>query len=105
MTDSALENLSREERRFEPPAELAANANLKAEAYDRAKADPLAFWAEQAERLTWATKWDEVLDWSNAPFARWFVGGKLNAAYNCVDRHVENGLGDRIAYHLSLIHI
>ncbi|MDP9219230.1 MAG: acetate--CoA ligase [Actinomycetota bacterium] len=99
MTDSALENLSREERRFEPPAELAANANLKAEAYDRAKADPLAFWAEQAERLTWATKWDEVLDWSNAPFAKWFVGGKLNAAYNCLDRHLEAGNGDKIAYH------
>jgi acetyl-CoA synthetase len=101
VTDSALENLSREERRFEPPAELAANANLKAEAYDRAKADPLAFWAEQAERLTWSTKWDEVLDWSNAPFAKWFVGGKLNAAYNCLDRHVEAGNGDKVAYHFE----
>jgi acetyl-CoA synthetase len=101
VTDSALENLSREERRFEPPAELAANANLKAEAYDRAKADPLAFWAEQAERLTWATKWDEVLDWSNAPFAKWFVGGKLNAAYNCLDRHVEAGNGEKVAYYFE----
>jgi acetyl-CoA synthetase len=101
VTDSALENLSREDRRFEPPAELAEQANLKAEAYDRARADRLAFWAEQAERLTWATKWDEVLDWSDAPFAKWFVGGKLNAAYNCLDRHVEAGRGDKVAYHFE----
>jgi acetyl-CoA synthetase len=101
VTDSALENLSREERRFEPPADLAANANVKAEAYDRAAADRLGFWAEQAERLTWATKWDEVLDWSDPPFAKWFVGGKLNAAYNCLDRHVEAGRGDKVAYHFE----
>ena len=101
MTESALENLSTEERRFEPPAELAASANVKAEAYDRAAADRLAFWAEQAERLTWDTKWDEVLDWSNPPFAKWFVGGKLNAAYNCLDRHVEAGRGDKVAYYFE----
>ncbi|MEU4193004.1 acetate--CoA ligase [Kribbella sp. NPDC026611] len=90
-----------EERRFEPPAELAANANLKAEAYDRAAADPEAFWAEQAKRLTWATEPTEVLDWSNPPFAKWYADGKLNAAYNCVDRHVENGLGDKVAYYFE----
>jgi acetyl-CoA synthetase len=101
VSDAALENLSQEDRRFEPPADLAANANLKAEAYDRAKADRLGFWAEQAERLTWSQKWDEVLDWSNAPFAKWFVGGRLNAAYNCLDRHVEAGRGDKVAYHFE----
>jgi acetyl-CoA synthetase len=101
VSDSALENLSQEDRRFEPPADLAAHANLKAEAYDRAKADRLGFWAEQADRLSWSTKWDEVLDWSDPPFAKWFVGGKLNAAYNCLDRHVEAGNGDKVAYYFE----
>ncbi|HMU37167.1 MAG TPA: AMP-binding protein, partial [Marmoricola sp.] len=84
---------------FPPSAEFAANANLKEDAYAAAQGDPLAFWAEQAERLDWHTKWDTVLDWSNPPFAKWFVGGRLNASYNCLDRHVEAGLGDRVAYH------
>ncbi|WP_121257155.1 acetate--CoA ligase [Nocardioides ferulae] len=99
MTEETLSNLSHEERRFEPPAELAASANLTAEAYERAAADPEAFWAEQAERLDWHQKWDRVLDWDDPPFAKWFVGGKLNAAYNCVDRHVEAGRGDKVAIH------
>jgi acetyl-CoA synthetase len=99
VTEETLSNLSKEERRFEPPQELAAGANLKEEAYARAAADPEAFWAEQAERLHWDTKWDRVLDWDDPPFAKWFVGGTLNAAYNCLDRHVENGLGDRVAIH------
>jgi acetyl-CoA synthetase len=102
-TDSSdaetLSNLLHENRRFDPPADLAAHANVTAEAYDEAAADREAFWAKAAERLTWDTKWDRVLDWDNAPFAKWFVGGKLNAAYNCVDRHVENGLGERVALH------
>ncbi len=98
-TDETLANLLKEDRRFEPPAELAANANLTEEAYARAEADPEAFWAEQAERLSWDTKWDRVLDWDNAPFAKWFVGGTINAAYNCVDRHVEAGRGDQVAFH------
>ncbi|TDO59744.1 acetyl-CoA synthetase [Kribbella sp. VKM Ac-2571] len=97
----ALSNLMHEERRFEPPAELAANANLKADAYDRAAADFEGFWAEQAKRLTWATEPTETLDWSNPPFAKWYADGKLNAAYNCVDRHVENGLGDKVAYYFE----
>jgi acetyl-CoA synthetase len=88
-----------ETRQFPPPAELAANANVKAEDYEAAKADRLAYWATQAERLTWAKKWDQVLDWSNPPFAKWFIGGELNVAYNCVDRHVEAGRGDRVAIH------
>jgi acetyl-CoA synthetase len=99
VSDETLANLSHEERRFEPPEELAANANVTAAAYDEADADPLAFWEKAAERLSWDTKWDTVLDWDNPPFAKWFVGGKINAAYNCVDRHVEDGNGDRVAFH------
>ncbi|MDP9445293.1 MAG: acetate--CoA ligase [Actinomycetota bacterium] len=98
-SDQTLSNLLHENRRFEPPPELAAAANLTAEAYARADADRLGFWAEQALRLTWARPWDQVLDWSNPPFAKWFVGGRLNAAYNCVDRHVEAGRGDKVAFH------
>ncbi len=99
MSEETLSNLMHEDRRFEPPADLAAHANVKADAYDEAAADRLAFWAKAAERLDWDTKWDEVLDWTNAPFAKWFVGGKINAAYNCLDRHVEAGRGDKVAYH------
>ena len=100
MSESSetLSNLLHEDRRFSPPEEFAADANVKADAYDDADKDRIAFWAEQAERLTWDTKWDEVLDWSGAPVAKWFVGGKLNVAYNCVDRHVEDGHGDQVAY-------
>src|ERR1041384_1398201 len=94
-----LENLSTETRQFPPPEQIAADANVKAEAYQEAAADRLAFWAEQAGRLSWATGWDQILDWSNPPFAKWFVGGELNIAYNCVDRHVEAGLGDKVAIH------
>ncbi|MEV6305125.1 acetate--CoA ligase [Actinoplanes sp. NPDC051861] len=94
-----LENLYSETRQFPPPADLAADANVKAEAYEEAASDRLAFWARQAERLTWAKPWDQILDWSNPPFAKWFVGGKLNIAYNCVDRHVEAGNGDKVAIH------
>ena len=94
-----LSNLSREERRFEPPADLAANANVKEEAYDRAASDRDAFWGAAAERLDWGQRWDQVLDWSNPPFAKWFVGGTLNAAVNCVDRHVDAGNGDKVAIH------
>ena len=101
MANDALENLLNETREFPPPADLAAMANVRAEDYARAADDRLAFWAEQAARLTWDRPWDEVLDWSNAPFARWFVGGRLNVAYNCVDRHVANGLGDRVALHFE----
>ncbi|MET9860573.1 acetate--CoA ligase [Streptomyces smyrnaeus] len=93
----SLSNLLKEERRFAPPAELAANANVTAAAYEQAKADRLGFWAEQARRLSWGTEPTETLDWSNPPFAKWFKDGKLNVAYNCVDRHVEAGNGDRVA--------
>jgi acetyl-CoA synthetase len=94
----ALSNLLQENRRFAPPADLAAAANVTAAAYAEAAADRLAFWEGAAERLTWAKRWDQTLEW-NPPFAKWFVGGELNVAYNCVDRHVEEGRGDKVAYH------
>ncbi len=81
-----------------PPADdFAAQANATAELYAEAEKDRLTFWAKQANRLSWDTPFDDVLDWSEAPVAKWFVGGKLNVAYNCVDRHVEAGNGDRVA--------
>lgn len=94
-----LDNLLTESRTFPPSAEFAQHANAKADLYDQAAADREAFWAGEAGRLHWNTPWDQVLDWSNPPFAKWFVGGKLNVAYNCVDRHVEAGNGDRVAIH------
>ncbi|MFI0369640.1 acetate--CoA ligase [Actinomadura sp. 1N219] len=99
QSQETLSNLLQETRRFSPPAELAASANVKAEAYEQAAEDRLGFWAEQADRLSWTKRWDDVLDWSNPPFAKWFVGGELNVAYNCVDRHVEAGRGAKVAFH------
>ncbi len=96
-THEAIENLSHEDRHFPPTPEFAAQANATAAMYDDAAADRLAFWAEQARHLSWETPFTEVLDWSDAPFARWFADGKLNVAYNCVDRHVEDGYGDQVA--------
>ena len=99
MSDQGLSNLLKEDRRFEPPEDLASTANATAKTYEQADADRLGFWAEQAERLTWGKRWDQVLDWEDPPFAKWFVGGTLNAAVNCLDRHVEAGHGDRVAIH------
>ena len=93
-----LSNLMHEERRFPPSPEFAAQANLGADAYDEAAQDRLAFWERQAHELEWATPWTDVLDW-DAPYAKWFVGGQLNAAANCVDRHVPAGHGDQVAIH------
>jgi acetyl-CoA synthetase len=84
---------------YPPPEEFAEHANATAELYREAEQDRLAFWGKQANRLSWATPFEQVLDWSAAPFAKWFVGGTLNVAYNCVDRHVEAGHGDRVAIH------
>ena len=92
-----LDNLLTESRTFPPSEDFAAQANATSGFYDEANGDREAFWEKQAERLSWDTKWSQVLDWSDAPFAKWFVGGKLNVAYNCVDRHVEAGNGDRVA--------
>jgi acetyl-CoA synthetase len=89
VSQDALENLLQENRLFPPSTTFTAQANATAKSYVDAAADRLGFWDEQAQRLTWAQPYDEILDWSNSPFARWFVDGKLNVAYNCVDRHVE----------------
>jgi len=97
MSES-LSALSSESRRFDPPEALAATANVGAEAYEHAAKDRLAFWEAQAGRLQWDRGWDQVLDWE-PPFAQWFVGGQLNVSVNCLDRHVDAGLGDRVAYH------
>ncbi|MDA8371125.1 MAG: acetate--CoA ligase [Nocardiopsaceae bacterium] len=99
MGNEVLSNLMTESEAFPPSEEFAAGANATAALYDEAKADLEGFWARQAERLHWETRWDRVLDWSDAPFAKWFVGGELNVAYNCVDRHVESGHGDQVAIH------
>ncbi len=98
MSNEALSNLLHEERRFPPSEEFAAQANVKADLYDLAAKDRLAFWEEQARQLAWEQPWSNVLQWE-PPLAKWFVGGKLNVAYNCVDRHVEAGHGDQVAIH------
>ncbi len=97
--EERLEELLEQER-FAPPEEFARDALITDPAiYEEAARDPEAWWAEQARALAWFEEWDEVLDWSQAPFAKWFSGGKLNASYNCLDRHVEAGEGDRVAFH------
>ncbi|MEV7769562.1 acetate--CoA ligase [Microbacterium sp. NPDC086615] len=94
---SQIDHLLNETRRFAPSAEFAANAVADASLYERAAADREGFWADQARELHWHTPFTRVLDWSNPPFAEWFGDGELNVAYNCLDRHVEAGHGDRIA--------
>src|SRR3954447_1335562 len=97
--EQRLEELLDQEK-FSPPKEFTEQAVVTDDSiWEKAAEDREAFWAEQAEALHWETKWDKVLDWSNKPFAKWFVGGKLNVSYNCVDRHVEAGNGDRVAFH------
>jgi acetyl-CoA synthetase len=96
--EEGLSALLHEVRRFEPPPAFAAQANAKPGIYAEADADPTAWWEQQADRLDWAQRWTEVLDWK-VPFAKWFVGGKLNASVNCVDRHVAAGRGAKIAFH------
>jgi acetyl-CoA synthetase len=86
--------------RFEPPEEFRTRALLSdPSVYDEAERDPEGWWARQAEELHWFERWDRVLDDSNKPFYKWFTGGKINASYNCLDRHVEAGRGDRVALH------
>jgi len=92
-----IENLLNETRSFQPSEEFAANSIAKQEIYDRAKADRLEFWAQQARQLHWHKPFTETLDFSNAPFAKWFADGELNVSYNCLDRHVEAGWGKRVA--------
>jgi acetyl-CoA synthetase len=95
--NEALSNLGSENRTFAPSPEFAAQANAKSDIYQEADRDYLAFWEKQANQLHWHRKWDQVLDWQS-PFAKWFTGGKINASYNALDRHVLEGRGDRIAF-------
>ena len=94
-----IEALFAEERKFPPPAAFVAQANVDASIYAEAERDFEGFWAKLArERISWIKPFEKTLEW-DLPFAKWFTGGQLNVAYNCVDRHVENGLGDKVAYH------
>jgi acetyl-CoA synthetase len=95
----AIENLFSEARTFAPPDEFKADALVTDRSlHERAEQDLEGFWAEQAERLHWTKPWDRVLEW-DLPFAKWFVGGQLNVSDNCLDRHVDEGGGDKVAYH------
>ena len=96
----SIENLGNESRLFPPSAEFVAQANFKADIYRTADADRLAFWESQARELTWDQPWSTVLDWQ-VPYAKWFVGGKLNASVNALDRHVAAGRGNRVAFHFE----
>ncbi len=98
MTEARLEAWLAETRSFAPSAEFTAQANVGPEVYAEADADPVAYWRRQADRLTWTKAPTKTLEWE-LPFAKWFSDGELNAAYNCVDRHVEAGRGDKVAYH------
>jgi acetyl-CoA synthetase len=100
MSSDSIENLSIESRTFAPSPEFAGAANAKADLYTQADADRLKFWEEQANALSWDKKWETVLDWQ-PPFAKWFVGGKLNATVSALDRHVAEGRGARIAFHFE----
>ncbi len=99
MSETSIDSLLHEDRRFPPTPEFAAAAVAKPELYDEARADRLAFWADRARELHWHRPFTETLDWSNPPFARWFADGEINVAYNCLDRHVLAGNGDRVALH------
>ncbi len=98
--EKALSSLSYESRSFAPPAHFADAANGKAALYDEAEADRLAFWERQARQLDWAKPWHTVLEW-DLPFAKWFVGGEINITVNCLDRHVDAGRGNRVAFHFE----
>src|SRR5919197_4011279 len=95
----AIENLLSEGRTFPPPEEFKERALVKDRTlYERAEADVEGFWADEARHLRWFRPWDKVLEWE-LPFAKWYVGGQLNVADNCLDRHVEAGGGDKVAYY------
>ena len=100
MSDETLDNLSSENRTFAPSAEFAAQANAQPGIYAEANGDYLAFWEEQAKALIWERPWDTALEW-NPPFAKWFVGGKINATVSALDRHIAEGHGGRTAFHFE----
>jgi len=98
MVDGELEAFLSETRSFAPSSAFSAQANAQPSIYEEAAADPEAWWAKQARRLTWDVEPTTALEWT-PPFATWFADGRLNASVNCVDRHVEAGNGDRVAFH------
>jgi acetyl-CoA synthetase len=100
MTSESIENLSSEDRSFPPNPEFVARANAKSDLYDVADKDRLAFWDEQARALAWEKPWTKTLEWE-APYAKWFVGGELNATVSALDRHIADGNGDRVALHFE----
>ena len=100
MSDETLENILSETRTFPPSAAFAAQANAQPSIYAQADKDRLAFWEKQAKELLWDSPWNTVLEWK-PPFAKWFIGGKINASVNCLDRHVNEGRGDRVAFHFE----
>ncbi|NCG11944.1 MAG: acetyl-coenzyme A synthetase, partial [Planctomycetia bacterium] len=97
MSD-AIENLYSEERRFPPPEKFALGANAPVGIHERAAAAPLEFWSEEAKKLHWRTPWKKLLNDSDAPFYKWFEGGRLNVTESCLDRHVVS-TPNRIAFH------
>jgi acetyl-CoA synthetase len=97
---ATIEDYLAEERTFPPPEAVRAEALVNSASVYTDGADHERFWAEQAKELTWFEPWESVLEWE-LPFAKWFVGGKLNVAYNCLDRHVEAGRGDKVAYYFE----
>jgi len=99
MPSNSIDSLLRETRRFPPTDEFAADSVAQEQLYEDAKEDRLGFWATQARELHWHKPFTETLDWSNPPFAKWFADGEINVAYNCLDRHVIAGNGDRVAIH------
>ena len=100
MSADSIENLSSESRTFAPSAKFAAQANAQADLYTQADADSEKFWEQQASALVWAKPWEKTLQWQ-APFAKWFIGGELNATVSALDRHIAEGRGDRIAFHFE----
>ncbi|MFM6974509.1 MAG: acetate--CoA ligase [Agromyces sp.] len=96
-----IEHSLEEIRRFRPSPEFRAQAVATPALYEQAAADRLGFWADQARELHWHTPFTQTLDWSTPPFAKWFADGELNVSYNCLDRHVEAGLGDRVAIYFE----
>ncbi|MEI6447831.1 MAG: acetate--CoA ligase [Actinomycetes bacterium] len=98
--EQELERLLQEGASFPPPGSFRSAALMADEAvWEKAEADPVGFWEEQARALDWAQEWTTALDDSNPPFYNWFQGGRINASHNCLDRHVDAGLGDRVAFH------
>ncbi|MEI8195430.1 MAG: acetate--CoA ligase [Phycisphaerae bacterium] len=102
MTSQNIQSVLNERRMFPPPAAFSAQAHIKTQAeYDKLYREsidsPETFWPRMADELTWFKKWDTLLDWSKPPFAKWFVGGKINIAYNCLDRHAAGPRKDKVA--------